>query len=60
MDEFWLKILPVMLGAGKRLFDKGTLPAAYTLADSKISRRRDQDRRAREESGELRMDLATG
>ena len=37
VDEFWLKIFPVMLGAGKRLFDKGTIPIAYTLVDSKTS-----------------------
>jgi dihydrofolate reductase len=37
VDEFWLKIFPVTLGAGKRLFDQGTVPAAYTLVDSKIS-----------------------
>jgi dihydrofolate reductase len=37
VDEFWLKIFPVTLGAGKRLFDKGTIPAAYTLVDSKTS-----------------------
>ena len=35
VDEFWLKIFPVTLGAGKRLFDKGTLPASYTLVESK-------------------------
>src|SRR6185503_18733278 len=29
VDEFWLKIFPVTLGAGKRLFDKGTIPASY-------------------------------
>src|SRR5687768_10783238 len=29
VDEFWLKIFPVTLGMGKRLFDKGTLAAAY-------------------------------
>jgi len=34
-DEFWLKIVPVTLGVGKRLFDKGTIPASYTLAESK-------------------------
>ena len=37
IDEFWLKIFPVTLGTGKRLFDKGTLPASYTLVDSKTS-----------------------
>jgi len=34
VDEFWLKIFPVTLGLGKRLFDNGTIPAAYTLVDS--------------------------
>ena len=34
VDEFWLKIFPVTLGMGKRLFDNGTIPAAYTLVDS--------------------------
>ncbi len=37
VDEFWLKIFPVTLGMGKRLFDHGTISAAYTLADSKTS-----------------------
>jgi dihydrofolate reductase len=37
VDEFWLKIFPVTLGTGKRLFDEGTIPAAFTLTDSKIS-----------------------
>ena len=36
-DEFWLKIFPVTLGMGKRLFDKGTIPASYALVDSKTS-----------------------
>src|SRR5258706_12580266 len=36
VDEFWLKIFPVTLGAGKRLFDKGTIPASYALVDSKF------------------------
>ncbi len=35
VDEFWLKIFPVTLGAGKRLFDKGTIPASYKLVESK-------------------------
>ena len=37
IDEFWLKIFPVTLGTGKRLFAQGTIPAAYTLVDSKTS-----------------------
>ena len=37
VDEFWLKIFPVTLGTGKRLFDKGTIPGSYTLVDSKTS-----------------------
>ncbi len=37
VDEFWLKIFPVTLGSGKRLFDKGTIPAAFKLVYSKIS-----------------------
>lgn len=37
VDEFWLKIFPVTLGTGKRLFAQGTIPTAYTLIDSKTS-----------------------
>lgn len=37
VDEFWLKIFPVTLGMGKRLFDQGTIPTSYTLVDSKTS-----------------------
>jgi dihydrofolate reductase len=37
VDEFWLKVFPVTLGMGKRLFAQGTIPAAYTLTDSKTS-----------------------
>jgi dihydrofolate reductase len=37
IDEFWLKIFPVALGTGKRLFDKGTFPASFALVDSKSS-----------------------
>ncbi len=37
VDEFWLKIFPVTLGMGKRLFDQGTLPASYTLIESQSS-----------------------
>ncbi|MEP7356525.1 MAG: dihydrofolate reductase family protein, partial [Anaerolineales bacterium] len=37
VDEFWLKIFPVTLGHGKRLFESGAPPAAYTLAHSSSS-----------------------
>ena len=37
VDEFWLKIFPITIGNGKRLFDKGTIPAAFKLFESKIS-----------------------
>jgi dihydrofolate reductase len=34
VDELWLKIYPVALGTGKKLFDDGTIPAAFTLMES--------------------------
>jgi dihydrofolate reductase len=37
VDEFWLKIFPVTLGKGKRLFAEGTIPAAFVLSESKVS-----------------------
>jgi dihydrofolate reductase len=37
VDEFWLKIFPVTLGKGKRLFGEGTIPASFTLVESKTS-----------------------
>ena len=37
VDEFWLKIFPITLGSGKRLFDKGTISAAFKLIYSKVS-----------------------
>jgi dihydrofolate reductase len=37
IDELWLKIFPVTLGRGKRLFGEGTIPAAYTLIESQTS-----------------------
>ncbi len=37
VDEFWLKIFPITLGTGKRLFDEGTIPAAFNLFKSKIT-----------------------
>jgi len=37
LDELWLKFFPVTLGSGKRLFDAGTIPAAFTLAESTVT-----------------------
>jgi dihydrofolate reductase len=37
VDEFWLKIFPITLGPGKRLFAEGPIPAAFELRDSKVS-----------------------
>jgi len=34
IDELRLRIFPVTLGSGKRLFAEGTIPAAFTLLDS--------------------------
>ena len=36
VDEFWLKIYPLTLGSGKRLFVDGTIPAAFKVTDSKV------------------------
>ena len=36
-DELWLKIFPVTLGSGKKLFAQGTIPASFKLIDSKVS-----------------------
>ncbi len=35
VDELRLRIFPLTLGSGKRLFAEGTIPAAFTLIDSK-------------------------
>jgi len=37
VDELWLKIYPVTLGSGKKLFDEGTIPAAFTLTESAVT-----------------------
>lgn len=37
VDEFWLKIFPVVLSKGKRLFGEGAIPGAYELVESKAS-----------------------
>jgi dihydrofolate reductase len=37
VDRFFLRIYPVLLGSGKRLFADGTIPAGLRLVDSKTS-----------------------
>ena len=39
VDELKLKIHPLTLGKGKKLFDNGTIPAAFTLIESIITPR---------------------
>ena len=36
VDELWLKIFPITLGKGKKLFSEGTIPVAWKLLESKI------------------------
>jgi dihydrofolate reductase len=38
IDEFRLWIFPVALGRGKRFFGDGTIPVAFKLADSQVSK----------------------
>jgi dihydrofolate reductase len=37
VDAFWLKIYPVTLGAGKRLFAGGSIPAAFKVTESEVT-----------------------
>ena len=37
VDAFWLKIYPLTLGSGKRLFADGTIPAAFKVTESTVS-----------------------
>jgi len=37
VDAFWLKIFPLTLGGGKRLFADGTIPAAFKVTESTVS-----------------------
>lgn len=34
VDELWLKIFPLTLGSGKKLFNGGAIPAAFTLMET--------------------------
>ena len=37
VDAFWLKIYPLTLGSGKRLFADGAIPAAFKMTESQVS-----------------------
>ncbi len=37
VDAFWLKIYPLTLGSGKRLFAEGTIPAAFKVTEGQVS-----------------------
>ena len=37
VDELWLKIHPLTLGKGKKLFNNGSIPAAFTLIESSVT-----------------------
>jgi hypothetical protein len=37
VNTFWLMIYPITLGAGKRLFAGGTLPAAFKVTESMVT-----------------------
>jgi dihydrofolate reductase len=37
VDAFWLKIFPVTLGPGKRLFADGAIPAAFKVTESTVT-----------------------
>jgi dihydrofolate reductase len=37
VDELWLKIHPLTLGKGKKLFDNSAIPAAFTLIESSVT-----------------------
>ncbi len=37
VDELWLMIHPLTLGNGKKLFEGGPIPAAFTLIESTVS-----------------------
>jgi dihydrofolate reductase len=37
VDELWLKIFPITLGTGKRLFAEGTTAAAFTLTENLVT-----------------------
>ncbi|MDA0699776.1 MAG: dihydrofolate reductase family protein, partial [bacterium] len=37
VDALWLRIHPITLGRGKRLFEGGAIPAAFRVAESEVT-----------------------
>ena len=37
VDELWLRIHPLTLGKGKKLFENGTIPTAFKLTESSVT-----------------------
>jgi dihydrofolate reductase len=37
VDELWLKIYPVLLGKGKKMYDDDVIPAAFKLTESSVT-----------------------
>jgi dihydrofolate reductase len=37
VDAFWLRIHPITLGRGKRLFEGGAIPAAFRVTESQVT-----------------------
>lgn len=37
VDELWLKIFPVTIGKGKKIFGEGVIPASFKLVESAIT-----------------------
>jgi dihydrofolate reductase len=37
VDALWLKVFPVTLGAGKKLFADGAIPAAFKVTESTVT-----------------------
>lgn len=37
VDELWLKIYPLTLGPGKKLFEGGAIPAAFAMTESTVT-----------------------
>ncbi len=37
VDELWLKIYPIILGKGKKLFDDNSVPGSFTLTETTVT-----------------------